>query len=49
MEKSIFNPKKKVNISEMPPNKNFEDYAEDMIFVLDETDDENWEDVELED
>lgn len=43
MEKRVFNSEKKVNISEMPPEKNFEDYDEDTIFVLDDYEDENWE------
>lgn len=35
-----------VKISEMLSNKEFEDYSEDTIFVLDESDDENWEEEE---
>ncbi len=37
---------KKVKISEIPSNKTFEDYSEDTIFVLDEDDEENWDDIE---
>lgn len=40
--------RRKINISEMPPGKSFEDYADDTIFVLDDSDDENWEEEENE-
>ena len=40
--------KRKVNISEMPPGKSFEDYADDTIFILDDSDDDNWEEEENE-
>lgn len=39
---------KKVKISEMPFGKKFDDYPEDTIFILDEEDEDNWED-ELDD
>lgn len=44
MEKNIFRPEKKINISEMPAGKKFEDYEDDTIFILDDSEDENWED-----
>lgn len=37
---------KRVKISEMPPNKMFDDYPEDTLFVLDEDDESDWSDVE---
>ena len=40
--------KRKINISEMPPGKSFDDYADDTIFILDDSDDENWEEEEKE-
>lgn len=46
MEKNISRSEKKVNISEMPPGKSFDDYTDDTIFVLDDLDDDNWEEEE---
>ena len=46
MEKNISRSEKKVNISEMPPGKSFDDYTDDTIFVLDDSDDDNWEEEE---
>lgn len=34
----------KVKISEIPINKTFDDYPEDTVFVLDEEDEESWDD-----
>ena len=48
MEKNISKKEKKINLSEMPADKEFEDFAEDTIFVLDETDDEKWIEEEQE-
>lgn len=38
---------KEVRISEIPDGKTFDDYPDDTVFVLDEGDDEDW-DEELE-
>ena len=37
---------KRVKISEIPPDKTFDDYIDDTIFVLDEDDEDDWSDVE---
>ena len=36
---------KKIKISEIPPDKTFNDYSEDTVFVLDEEDEEHWDDI----
>lgn len=36
----------KVKISKIPSDKRFEEYSEDAIFVLDDEDEEGWDDEE---
>lgn len=38
---------KQIKISENPFRKSFEDYSEDTMFVLDEDDEDSWEEDEV--
>lgn len=44
----IYDQTNRVNISEMSPGKNFEDYPDDTIFILDDFEEDNWEEEEKE-
>lgn len=37
---------KRVKISSIPSNKTFDDYPDGTIFVLDEEDEDNWDDID---
>lgn len=36
----------RVKISDIPLNKEFDDYPDDTIFVLDEEDEDDWDDID---